>query len=140
MTGTHDTQTVAGWWSGRDLDWAAQLGRLPEGMTRPQAEDIRAWDRGLLWSTIGEGSRPDPEETAPAVDAAIAHVAATPAALAIVPLEDLLGDVEQPNLPGTTTGHPNWQRRLDAPLDRLLAAPDVRRRLDIVGCDNGPRD
>jgi 4-alpha-glucanotransferase len=140
MTGTHDTQTVAGWWSGRDLDWAAQLGRLPEGMTRLQAEDVRAWDRGLLWSTIGEGDRPDPEETGPVVDAAIAHIARTPAALAIIPLEDLLGDVEQPNLPGTTTGHPNWQRRLEAPLDTLLAAPDVQRRLDIVGSDNGPRD
>jgi 4-alpha-glucanotransferase len=140
MTGTHDTQTVAGWWSGRDLDWADELGRLPEGMTRPQAEDIRAWDRGLLWSTIGEGDRPDPEETGPVVDAAITHIAKTPAALAIIPLEDLLVDVEQPNFPGTTTGHPNWQRRLEAPLDTLLAAPKVRRRLDIVGSDNGPRD
>lgn len=138
MTGTHDTQTVAGWWSGRDLDWADELGRLPDGMTRPQAEDIRAWDRGLLWSTIGEGDRPDPEETGPVVDAAIAHIARTPAALAIIPIEDLLGEVEQPNLPGTTTGHPNWQRRLEAPLEALLAAPDVRRRIDILGGDNGP--
>ncbi|MEY4889433.1 MAG: 4-alpha-glucanotransferase, partial [Pseudomonadota bacterium] len=90
------------------------------------------------WSTIGAGDRPAPEQTAPVVDAAIAHVAATPAALAIVPIVDLLGDVEQPNLPGTTTGHPNWQRRLEAPLDTLLAAPDVRRRLDILGSENGP--
>jgi 4-alpha-glucanotransferase len=133
MTGTHDTQTVAGWWSGRDLDWAEELGRLPEGMDRLQAEEIRAWDRGLLWSTIGEGDRPAPSETGPVVDAAIAHVAATPAVLAIIPLEDLLGEVEQPNLPGTTTGHPNWQRRLEAPLETLLAAPDVRRRIDILG-------
>ncbi len=137
MTGTHDTQTVAGWWSGRDLDWAERLGRLPEGMDRAQADAIRAWDRGLLWSTIGQGDRPATEDTGPVVDAAIAHVAATPALLKLVPLEDLIGDTEQPNLPGTTSGHPNWQRRQTAPLDDLLAAPPVRRRLDILSGRDG---
>ena len=132
MTGTHDTQTVAGWWSGRDLDWAEQLGRLPKDVDRAQADAIRAWDRGLLWSTIGTGDRPAPEETGPVVDAAIAHVAATPAALTLVPLEDLLGEVEQPNLPGTTSGHPNWQRRLEAPLAALFDAPDVQRRVHCL--------
>lgn len=129
MTGTHDTQTVAGWWSGRDLDWADQLGRLPDGVSRQQADDIRAWDRGLLWSTIGTGDRPAPEDTAPVVDAAIAHVAASPAMLAIIPVEDLIGQVEQPNLPGTTTGHPNWRQRLARPLGDELDDDSVHRRL-----------
>ena len=31
MSGTHDTPTVAGWWSGRDLDWAEELAK---GMTK----------------------------------------------------------------------------------------------------------
>jgi 4-alpha-glucanotransferase len=57
MTGTHDTVTVAGWWRGRDLDWAERLGRLPEGMTRAEAEAIREWDRGLLWSTLDHTAR-----------------------------------------------------------------------------------
>lgn len=128
MTGTHDTPTVAGWWTGRDLDWAAGLGRLPEGVDRDSAERIRAWDRGLLWSTIGEGERPGPDDPDPVVEAALAHVAGSSAVLAIAPLEDLLGEVEQPNLPGTTTEHPNWRRRLAAPLDALLGeAPAVKR-------------
>lgn len=130
MTGTHDTATIAGWWRGRDLDWAQQLGRLPEGMTRAEAEDIRAWDRGLLWSTIGDaGPRPAPDDPDPVVDAALAHIARTPAVLAIAPLEDLLGEAEQPNLPGTTTGHPNWQRRLPQPIAQLLTAPRVSQRM-----------
>ena len=133
MTGTHDTVTVAGWWSGRDLDWAEQLGRLPSGMDRAKAEEVRAWDRGLLWSTIGDGSaRPEPEDTDPVVDAAIAHVARTPSALAVVPLEDLLGEREQPNLPGTIAEHPNWRRRSDAPLQDLLARPEVARRCEAL--------
>ncbi len=141
MTGTHDTPTLAGWWSGTDLDWADRLGRLPDGVDRAGAEAIRDWDRGRLWSTLGNpGDRPAPDDAAPFVDAAIAHVARTPASLAMVPIEDLVGEAEQPNLPGTTHEHPNWQRRLAAPLGDLLgdsactarlASLSTRRRSDV---------
>ncbi len=133
MTGTHDTPTVAGWWSGRDLDWAERCGRFGPGTSRRDAESVREWDRGMLWSTIGgDAPRPAPEKPGPAVDAAIAHIARAPSPLAIVPLEDLVGEREQPNLPGTTDTHPNWRSRNDAPLDVMLAAPDVARRAEIL--------
>ncbi|AUX69186.1 4-alpha-glucanotransferase [Porphyrobacter sp. HT-58-2] len=134
MSGTHDTVTVAGWWKGRDLDWAEELGRLPEGMTRAEAEAIRDWDRGLLWSTLDHTApRPAPDDPAPVVDAAIGHIAATPSALALVSLEDLLGLEEQPNLPGTITEHPNWRRRLAAPTDALLGDARVQHRCVMLG-------
>lgn len=137
MTGTHDTPTVAGWWAGRDLDWAERLGRLPGGIDRAKAEEIRDWDRGLLWSTIGAGGqRPAPNDPQPAVDAALRHVAKSPAVLAIVPIEDLLGELEQPNLPGTTSEHPNWRRRLQAPLQEWLGQPMVKKRLKDVSNRN----
>lgn len=130
MTGTHDTPTVAGWWRGRDLDWADRLGRLPEGTDRAKAEDVRAWDRGLLWSTIGDsGPRPDPDDIAPVLDAALSHIARTPACLVVAPVEDVLGLDEQPNLPGTIDEHPNWRRRLDHPLEEELDRPDVAQRI-----------
>ena len=133
MTGTHDTPTVAGWWSGRDLDWADQLGRLPEGTDRAKAENIRDWDRGLLWSSIGsDGPRPSPLDPQPVVAAAIEHIAKSPAILAIVPLEDLLGETEQPNLPGTISEHPNWRRRLQAQLAELLEKPSIVRHLRAI--------
>jgi 4-alpha-glucanotransferase len=133
MSGTHDTVTVAGWWRGRDLDWAEALGRLPPDMTRDEAEAIRDWDRGLLWSTLkGHDPRPAPDDPAPVVDAAIAHIAHTPSALALVSVEDLLGEEEQPNLPGTITEHPNWRRRLNAPLDALLASAPVAQRCALL--------
>ncbi len=132
MTGTHDTPTVAGWWRGRDLDWADQLGRLPANVDREQAERIRDWDRGLLWSTIGEGTRPAPDNPAPVVDAALAHVGNSPALLAIAPVEDLLADIEQPNLPGTISEHPNWRRRQAAPLEELLGQPETLQRVAAI--------
>lgn len=137
MTGTHDTPTLAGWWSGTDLGWADKLGRLPEGIDRAKADAIRDWDRGLLWSTIGDGGvRPSPDDTAPFVDAALAHVTRTPAALVVVPLEDLLGEAEQPNLPGTTHEHPNWQRRMAVPIETSLDQPACRSRLKSLSSRN----
>lgn len=134
MSGTHDTQTVAGWWRGRDLGWAEALGRLPEGVTRAAAESIRDWDRGLLWATLTGGSdRPAPVDSDPVVDAAIRHVAQAPSELAIVPLEDLLGLDEQPNLPGTTVEHPNWRRRMSGTTADLLDQPAVAARLATLG-------
>ena len=130
MTGTHDTPTVAGWWTGRDLDWAERMHRLPKGIDRAKAGDIREWDRGLLWSTIGgPGPHPAPADPAPAVEAALAHIAKSSARLAIAPLEDVLALQEQANLPGTTSVHPNWRRRLEAPLERLLEQPGNARRV-----------
>jgi len=133
MTGTHDTTTVAGWWKGRDLDWAEKLGRLADGETRDDAESRRAWDRGLLWATIGDTpERPAPDDPEPVVAAALAHIGRAGSRLAIAPLEDLLALEEQPNLPGTITEHPNWRRRLDAPLDDLLAEPDTAQRIEAL--------
>lgn len=132
MTGTHDTPTVAGWWRGRDLDWAEQLRRLPADVSRAKAEEIRDWDRGLLWSTLAGGVRPASDDPAPAVEAALAHVARTPALLALAPVEDLLAEDEQPNLPGTVTEHPNWRHRQSAPLADLLRDPATARRVDAM--------
>jgi 4-alpha-glucanotransferase len=146
MSGTHDTVTVAGWWHGRDLDWAETLGRLPEDTTRAEAEAIREWDRGLLWSTLNHGSggnlgpRPAPDNPASVVDAVMQHLADTPSAIALVSLEDLLALEEQPNLPGTVAVHPNWRRRLPAPVGDLLKDETVQHRCRILSRGQGRAD
>jgi 4-alpha-glucanotransferase len=56
-------------------------------------------------------------------------VAASPSPLAIVPIEDVLGLTEQPNLPGTIDEHPNWRRRLAQPVDQVLKPMQIRARL-----------
>ncbi len=137
MTGTHDLFTVAGWWSGRDLDWAWQLGRGDEHSSEAQDRARRAEERGELWSAMrrsgsAEGDPPPPEEPARAVDAATAHVAATPSRLALYPMEDVIGLREQPNLPGTTDEHPNWRRRMPAETPVLLEDGPVSRRVAVI--------
>lgn len=140
MTSTHDVATVAGWWSGRDLQWADKLGRLPAGSSLAEEEDRRAWDRGLLWATFGEsGARPAPDDPAPAVEAALGHIGRAASRLAIAPVEDLLALEEQPNLPGTIREHPNWRRRLDAPLEDLIDEPATARRIAALANARGQK-
>lgn len=132
MTGTHDTPTVAGWWKGRDIDWARRLGRRSAHDDEADDRAQRATERDALWHALG-GDGVAPEQ--PPVDAILAHVAGAPCPLAIVPLEDLLGLEEQPNLPGTIDEHPNWRRRMDAPTDTLLARRDVARRTHLLSTE-----
>lgn len=131
MTGTHDTPTVAGWWSGRDLAWAQRLGRLGADTTPQREAARRERDRGRLWSTLTHDRlpRPAPDHPEPVVEAALRHIGRAASQLAIAPLEDLLAEREQPNLPGTVSEHPNWRRRLDAPLEALLEEPGTAARI-----------
>ncbi|WP_375242855.1 4-alpha-glucanotransferase [Sphingomonas parapaucimobilis] len=128
MTATHDIPTVAGWWKGRDLEWRARIAGRP---VSPEDSANRARERTALWQAVGNGA-PKPDEPATVVDAAIAAVAGTPCPLAIIPVEDLLGLDEQPNLPGTIDEHPNWRRRLADTLDRSLATPEVAARIAVL--------
>jgi 4-alpha-glucanotransferase len=45
----------------------------------------------------------------------------------LVQAEDVAGEVEQANLPGTIDEHPNWRRRLPLSVEALLASPLFRR-------------
>ncbi len=137
MTSTHDLPTVAGWWKGNDIDVRHQFGRLGDGVDPDTVRQEREQDRPRLWNAfvreqVGEGAVPGPEETDRVVDAAVRFIAKTEVPLSLIPLEDLLGQVEQPNLPGTVTEHPNWRRRLPVPADAVLLDEAVARRIEFV--------
>ena len=131
MTTTHDLPTVAGWWRGADLELRRGLGGLGEGEASQ-----RDADRAILWQAFEEAglavSPQVPLETEPVVDAAVGFVAEAADALVLVPLEDVLGLVDQPNLPGTIDEHPNWRRRYAMPAGDLLTTPTARRRLALI--------
>ncbi|KAA2214878.1 4-alpha-glucanotransferase [Teichococcus oryzae] len=129
MTSTHDLPTVAGWWSGADLAWREKLGGGP----KDQAQ-TRLVERGKLWAAfrqagVARGAAPPLEDTAPVADAAAAFIGRAQCDLALLPLEDAVAAVEQPNLPGTVDEHPNWRRRLGPPVERLFADPAIEQRL-----------
>lgn len=127
-TSTHDVPTVAGWWSGRDVEW-----RKRTGLDNPDVDEAaqREVERVMLWRALfasgsawNEDPPPAPDDISPVVVAAARHVSLAPAPLAIFPVEDVLGLHEQPNLPGPTDAvHPNWRRRMPDSSSRLFDGP-----------------
>jgi 4-alpha-glucanotransferase len=59
-------------------------------------------------------------------------LARTPSALLLVQLDDLVGAVEQANLPGTVDEHPNWRRRCPLAVDAVARDPFARQLLEAV--------
>ncbi|HEY0844259.1 MAG TPA: 4-alpha-glucanotransferase [Noviherbaspirillum sp.] len=142
-TTTHDLPTLAGWWQERDIDWRTKLDLLMPGQTENDARQDRARERAALWKVMvetGHAQGDMPGDGDAPLDAAASFVSATPAPLAILPVEDALGLPEQPNLPGTIDSHPNWRRRLPGAVDTLLDAPAVAKRLAIVNANRASRE
>lgn len=140
MTSTHDLPTVAGWWKGSDIDARHQAGRLGVDADPDTVRRERDQDRPRLWNAFvrdhaSAGPVPPPDETGTVVDAALRFVARTEVPLSLIPLEDLLGVEEQPNMPGTVSEHPNWRRRLPVPAEDVLDQEAVARRIELIASE-----
>jgi len=135
MTTTHDLPTARGWWTERDIEWRVKLGLLGPEDSEDALRRDRAADRKLLSQAIGSGTGARDSE-APLADM-LRFVSSTPCPLLLVPMEDLTGALDQPNLPGTIDTHPNWRQRL--PLDNraCFADPAPRLRLDAARAGRG---
>ncbi|MCA8931922.1 MAG: 4-alpha-glucanotransferase [Rhodospirillaceae bacterium] len=137
-SGTHDTATLAGFWTGRDLQWREELHQYKTGAIRDAAQADRQADRRrLIDALINHRDWPrepwtDTEEQTldqHLLAAIYGYLAATPCRLMMVAIEDILCQVEQMNLPGTVHEHPNWCRRLAAGVDEIFDRPATRKLL-----------
>jgi 4-alpha-glucanotransferase len=126
---THDLPTLAGWWEGRDLTVRDALGLFPTEAERERQFAARVQDRAHLLIALDHANlKPEcmsldaalvPSMTPELARAIHVYLARTPAELAVAQLEDVVGMLDQTNLPGTTTEHPNWCRKLVLSLEEL---------------------
>lgn len=139
--GTHDTPTLRGWWSGRDIEQRYRIGRTT-AKDRTAALAARAVERGALCRLLVEEGHAaaglDPSE--PPLEADDATIVAVHALLAgagsellAVQLDDALGIVEQQNLPGTIDAHPNWRRRYPVAVEAFAGDPGLAAIARVVG-------
>ena len=117
---THDLATIAGIWTGAAADHARIAGVTPneEGLT---------YLKNKLAKLTGLPLDAPVPEVVVAVHQALGRA---PSRVLLATLDDALGVLEQPNMPGTTTSWPNWSLALpktleeiqDDPLPRQIAA------------------
>jgi (1->4)-alpha-D-glucan 1-alpha-D-glucosylmutase len=124
---THDLPTLAGWWRGSDLDTRERLELFPsqtvhdaqiEGRARDRPRLLQALARDGLWPAGDDDPARHPDMDAALARAVQVFLARTPAKILMIQPEDMLGQIEQVNLPASGDAYPNWRRRLSFDLER----------------------
>ena len=106
-TTTHDLPTLAGFASGRDIEARRAAGLIDEEGYQFQRA-ARSDEVGRLTAVLeATGFAHDP----------LGFLLSTPCSLAVVNQEDLTGETEQQNLPGSTWQYPNWRRKMKIPVE-----------------------
>jgi 4-alpha-glucanotransferase len=108
---THDLATYSGWRALADLHLKRSLGVDPG-----ESDDSR---RHAL-TMLGEALRHQGIEQDD-IYAVLTFLARTKSRLLAIALDDLLGVIDQPNIPGTVFEHPNWRRRLPKAIEEVSA-------------------
>ncbi|SNS59472.1 4-alpha-glucanotransferase [Geodermatophilus saharensis] len=112
---THDLPTVAGLWSGEDVEEQREYGT-------GTGEELERGRASLLAKLPGLRRNAKPET---AVKRAHELLARAPSLLLSATLDDALGVRHRPNVPGTTE-RPNWSLPLPVPVEELAGHPLLR--------------
>lgn len=105
-TGTHDTETLRGWW-----------------------ETTNDWEREMACRTWPElhGFQPPPKAWSFEVHEALLRAALNAqSSLCVLPWQDLFGEVERTNTPGTVGDH-NWVYRMKPEVQKLATDEALQR-------------
>ena len=136
---THDLPTAPGFLKGEQVKVRARLGQLAGSVEDEQRTADR--DRAqLLQALTGEGLITADSTDDEIVVAMHEFLARTPCRLVTASLYDVLGVLDQPNLPGTTDEYPNWRMPLPVGLEEIVDDPRMRRVAEALGARKGTTD
>jgi len=119
---THDLSTYTGWRSFSDLKLKRSLGIDPG-----ESDDAR-WNALSMLDQVLRHHAIDRHD----LYSVASFLSRTRSRLLAISLEDLLGLIEQPNIPGTVDEHPNWRRRLPVSIEHIASAIDVAALKDAT--------
>jgi 4-alpha-glucanotransferase len=131
---THDLPTLAGFWTGDDIEARRACGMLdPAGYARQTesrlAEKQKMLDLLFQLQFLPPGfprqAAAYPELTGELHNAIVGFLAETPAQLLAINQEDLTKEPAQQNLPGTTWQYPNWGRKMRYTVEQLQCDPEA---------------
>ncbi len=135
---THDVVPLAGYWTGKDLDTMFKLGTLPDAAAFQTALDERERDKADLLDKLKETGclGADVQMPAKADETLLAALhkygALSRSKLYAVQLENLLGVIDNLNVPGVTEGYPNWAQKMPVSLEDFLQHRLMGGQLAII--------
>ncbi len=123
---THDLPTVYGFWSGRDIEAKKQLNIYSDGEVMQRLLNDRERDRALVLDALKScGIVSSDIQTMPAMSPELClciyeYLACTPCKLVAVSLDDVIGTLDQQNIPGITGSYPNWMQKTPVSLEQIV--------------------
>ena len=135
---THDVAPLAGYWTGKDLDTMFKLGTLPDAAAFQTALGEREHDKADLLDKLKETGclGADIQMPAKADETLLAALhkygALSRSKLYAVQLENLLGVIDNLNVPGVTEGYPNWAQKMPVSLEDFLQHRLMGGQLAII--------
>ena len=135
---THDMPTFAAWWAADDVADRHDLGLLAkddvtleqQGRAELRRRLVDALGRGGWLQTIEQKSAdtasPEPAEAGQVIRGLLRYLAASPAEMVLVNLEDLWQETRPQNIPGTHLERPNWRRKTRFTFEEFRDLPEVK--------------
>jgi 4-alpha-glucanotransferase len=127
---THDLATLCGFWVNRDVEARKTAGLADDSGYWGQIRDRKQEKQNMLNILHAEGLLPHwyerdadrvPEVDGPLHNAIVGFLARVPSMILLLNQEDLTKELNQQNLPGSTSEYPNWQRKMQVKLEELTS-------------------
>lgn len=133
-TTTHDLPTLAGFWSGNDIEVREAVGLIRDAESKRSQIAGRLEEKRKMAAALGlDASFAEATELPDEVlDAVIGFLASTPCLLFVLNQEDLTRSKDQLNVPGTTHEHPNWRRKMKYTVAELDTNEEALRVLAML--------
>jgi 4-alpha-glucanotransferase len=140
---THDMPTIAGFWTGRDVELRETLGLIDTARAGDAAAERETEKQALVDRLREDGALPLREiidsdaRGVPAVKRAVhAFLCESPASLVGLSLDDLGGETEPVNVPGVGIDrYPCWSRKMRRTIPEIAATSAE----DLTGCTSRAR-
>jgi len=143
---THDLPTLTGFWQGQDIAVRTDLDLYPSKELRDRQISDRVLERVAILRLLEQrgllpaGVTTDPSSTpvmTPELSAAIHRlVSQTSSKVFMVQFEDMLQQIDQINLPGTTDPvYSCWKRKVTLPLEDLANDERVKATVQAIASE-----
>lgn len=125
---THDLPTLAGFWTGRDIEARKAAGLIDQAAYLSQQEDRQQEKQRMLDTLHAEHLLPSGyagdarhvrELDGDLHNAVIGFLARVQSMILLLNQEDFTKETDQQNLPGSTAEYPNWQRKMRIRIEEL---------------------
>jgi (1->4)-alpha-D-glucan 1-alpha-D-glucosylmutase len=143
-SGSHDLPTLKEYWKAADFELREKLNLFPSEDIKHQLQSLREQDRQAIISALQQQhliteeilhDHSKPELSLELFLSIQKFLARSQSILMMVPLEDILSQSHQINLPGTIDEYPNWRHKISVNLEDWFSLTEIERFAQAINTE-----